>query len=612
MLLYGGAGEIPLSLWWSVLSRGLLFDAATSAYLLPAFLAGEALMPSRFRQTPWYSRLWALLFSFAIFLLLFLSASEVVFWDEFHTRFNFIALDYLIYTNEVVTNIWESYPVGWIVGVFALLSIAAGFFMGRRVASGQTRALARRERLTLLIVAVLLPVASAFGVQAGMMERHGNFFADELSGNGLFTLAAAARHNELDYDRFYATIPEDNAAAILKKLGVEWTDDLYRREHPHMDESDGRTLPFFLKRRPRNVVLISVESLSAKYVGVYGSQDGITPELDRLAKEGLMFAHVFATGTRTVRGLEALSLSTPPIPGQSIIRRPKNAHLASLGEMLHRQRFSVLFFYGGYSYFDNMRTFFRSNNYAVHDRTSLDREQISFENAWGVADEDLFNSALRVLDPLAAAKKPIFAHIMTTSNHRPFTYPDGRIDIPSPGRRRGAVRYTDYAIGRFIAEAQKRPWFRDTLFVIVADHCSSVAGKTELPVRDYQIPLIFYGPDIIKPGRVDRRVSQIDIAPTILDALGMAGDNNLFGKAVHEQTGPPRAFISNYQNLGYYKGDELIVLKPQQRIAAFHVDPASLESTPTDANPLLVEEAIAYYQTASRAFKSGKLELLWK
>ena len=108
---------------------------------------------------------------------------------------------------------------------------------------------------------------------------------------------------------------------------------------------------------------------------------------------------------------------------------------------------------------------------------------------------------------------------MTTSNHRPYTYPDGRIDIPSPGKRPGAVKYTDYAIGKFIEDAHAKPWFNDTLFVFIADHCAAVAGKSRLPVEKYHIPLIMYAPALLKPATFDLTMSQIDVVPTLLVAI---------------------------------------------------------------------------------------------
>jgi phosphoglycerol transferase MdoB-like AlkP superfamily enzyme len=198
---------------------------------------------------------------------------------------------------------------------------------------------------------------------------------------------------------------------------------------------------------------------------------------------------------------------------------------------------------------------------------------------------------------------------MTTSNHRPFTYPPGRIDIPSPGGRDGAVKYTDYAIGRFIEEARAKPWFKDTLFVIVADHCASAAGKTKLPVKGYRIPLIFYAPDMLPAGVYRKVMSQIDIPPTLLDVMHKKGDEHFFGDSLFEhEPMPARAFLSNYQELGYYKNDVLTVLLPRQKAEAFSVDPKTFAATPVPVDPVLLHEAIAFYQTGSRAFKQNLLK----
>jgi phosphoglycerol transferase MdoB-like AlkP superfamily enzyme len=310
-----------------------------------------------------------------------------------------------------------------------------------------------------------------------------------------------------------------------------------------------------------------------------------------------------------VRGLEALSLGTPPIPGQAIVRRPGNEHLATVGEILRRQGYDTFFIYGGYGYFDNMNAFSpatitRSSTAPISPRV---RWASRTSGAWPTNS----CSTTRWPSLIAAhgAGKPFLAHIMTTSNHRPYTYPDGRIDIPSPGGRNGAVKYTDYAIGRFIEQAKAKPWFADTLFVIVADHCASAAGKSKLPVPGYHIPLILYAPRLLPPGRNDRLVSQIDIPPTLLDVMGLPGDDHFFGKSLFEQShDAPRAFISNYQELGYLQEGHLTVLGPKKRVERLQVD-ANGNATSEAVDERARDEAVAYYQTAFKAFKDGELKL---
>ena len=589
-----------------VLALGICFDLATLAFTIAPCLLASALIPNRWRRSRVFVALgWVALWA-ASATLLFGAVAEITFWQEFSTRFNFIAVDYLVYTHEVIANIRESYPIAWMLTGIAAAALAVVLMLQQFVRlSVAPRTLLQRS--TLAALAIVLPVTSVVVTNVDQMHGSGNAYADELSGNGLYSLVAAFRRNELDYDRFYRTLPQVRADEILIGLGMEREGLSAALKLDEVEDPVLQRGP--IKRRPRNIVLISVESLSAEFLGAYGNKAGLTPNLDRLASEGLRFTRFFATGTRTVRSLEALSLGIPPVPGQSIVRRPGNEHLATVGELLEHEGYHTSFIYGGYGYFDNMNAYFSGNDYHIVDRSSFPSESVAFANAWGVADETLFANSVALLDKVNAAGQPFFTHIMTTSNHRPFTYPAGRIDIASPGGREGGVKYTDYAIGKFIEEARTRPWFDDTLFIITADHCAGAAGKTRLPMRSYLIPLIMYAPALVSPGLYTRVASQIDVPPTILDLLGTAGDDDqFFGQGLFEDEHlAPRSFVSNYQELGYYKEDVLTVLLPKQRIEAFRVDPVSLESTPIAPQQRLVDEAIAYYQTASRAFRSGKM-----
>ncbi len=609
LLFKTGTAQVPPALWPGIFALGLWFDLVVLAWLSAPVWLWRGLRGKWGTQPQGaFARgrrlLWCWL---AVSVLLFGALSEWTFWEEFSTRFNFIAVDYLIYTHEVIGNILESYPVGMLLGVVGLIGALVVWACRNRLLKPSP--LLPPRRWLLLGAAVALPVGTWFVADTDQMQFSDNTFANELAGNGLMTFAAAMRRNDLDYDRFYRTIPEDKAQRILADLGVQR--EIMKVENKTTngkDESfDPRRMPF--TRAPKNVVLISVESLSAEYLGSFGNKQNLTPELDRLAAEGMLFTQLYATGTRTVRGLDALTLGATPIPGQAIVRRPGNEHLATIGEILHRQGYATYFIYGGYGYFDNMNTYYAANNYQVVDRTDFSKESVGFENVWGVADEYLFDNTLTQLDKAHAAGKQFLAQVMTTSNHRPYTYPDGRIDIKSPGRREGGVKYTDYAIGHFIEHARSKPWFADTLFVIVADHCASAAGKTKLPVPGYHIPMILYAPKLLKATRHDRMVSQIDIPPTILDVLGVRGEEHFFGTSVFDQQGQtPRAFISNYQELGYLKNGQLVVLGPKRRVEVFAV---AVDGTASVAagNPVLEDEAVAWYQTAFREFKRGELTL---
>jgi len=585
----GGPGD-----WARVFGYGLAFDFVAALYLLTPAVLWLALMPQRLARTAVHRTLNWLAFSATVCGFLVLAVSEWLFWDEFGGRFNFIAVDYLLYTHEVAANVWQSYPIGKLLLALAALAGVVGFLLRRSLWHAAAAPLAWRSALVFLLAWGLAVGATLRWVGSDMKNFSARDAANDLAGNGLYEFFAANYRNELSYERHYAVLPPGEALGLVRAaLGVSAGEGVERHVVPPGPE------------RRLNVVLVSVESLGAEFLGAYDDRRGLTPNLDRLARESLWFSAVYATGNRTVRGLEALSLALPPTPGQSIVRRPGNEMLFSLGSVFEDKGYAVLFAYGGYGYFDNMNAFFEANNYRVVDRRDIPAARIEFENVWGVADEHLFGQVLDEIDREHAAGRPVFAHVMTTSNHRPYTYPPGRIDIPSGTGRDGAVKYSDYAIGRFLEAARQRPWFDDTLFVITADHGASARGTMRIPVDKYLIPLFIYSPKHVAARRVERLMSQIDIAPTLLGLLDFDYYSKFFGRDVLASPAESdRAFVANYQSLGYLRGDRLVLLSPKRKAEVFRADPRWNALEPV-SDPAALREAIAFYSAASFVFHNG-------
>ena len=532
----------------------------------------------------------------------FVGAAELVFWNEFSSRFNFIAVDYLVYTNEVIGNIRESYDLPLALSAVAAVALVLWALLVRALRRTLAVPAPVPFRRSAVGLWVLLAVAAGVGLDQRLTEFSADGRANELAGNGYFSFGHAFWRNEIDYGKFYKTMPAGEAAAALAAGLSPAPPQGSLRPYEREVRGEG-------PERRLNVVLVSVESLSAEFLGAFGNGRGLTPNLDRLAREGLLFTHLYATGTRTVRGLEALAMSVPPTPGHSIVKRPDNGGLFTIADVFRDKGYEALFVYGGYGYFDNMNAFFGGNGYTVVDRTALRADQIHYENIWGVADEDLFDLAVRELDRRHAEGKRFFAHVMTTSNHRPFTYPEGRIDIPSHTGRDGGVKYTDWAIGHLVEEARKRPWFDDTVFVVVADHTHRGRGRTDLPIENYHIPMIVWSPRHVQPGRVDTVASQIDVAPTLLGMLGFSYRSRFFGHDIlRDGAAHPRALMANYQTVGLYQDGLVVELKPNRRWRI--VDAETGEEKKLDAERgRLLAEAIGYYQIASDAYARGALKV---
>lgn len=599
---------------WTLLGTflcGLGFDTAAAAAITLPLVMYLTFVPRRVFAHPLQRVFLALCFYLGLYLLLFAAISEWFFWDEFGARFNFIAVDYLVYTHEVIGNIRESYPIPAILS--ALLCANSALFFGlwkwgglRMWMNNAARdASPFRSRIRWASGFMAVPVIFTAMLNNRMVPEFGNTFNQELAKNGLYSFAAEFRNNELNYDQFYDTVDTKLAFSRVRQLIVtsnaqfvsECASDITRR----IENKN--------KEKRWNVIQITVESLSAKFLGAFGNTENLTPNLDALARDGLLFTHFYATGNRTVRGMEALTLSVPPTPGQSIVKRPHNEDLFTLGSVFRSRGYDTAFIYGGFGYFDNMNYFFGGNGYKVIDREVVPKTEVTFANVWGACDEDAFRWALQEADASFARGKPFHQFIMTTSNHRPFTYPEGKIDLPPKiSGRRGGVKYTDYAIGKLMNEARGKPWFTNTIFVIVADHCAGSAGKTALPVEEYEIPLLIYNPSLIPSQRVEKVCSQIDLAPTILGLLNWSYTSRFFGEDIVKM--PPsaeRAFIANYQKLGYLRANGLEILEPVRKEHFYEYDSERGGLSARLSNTNMLADTVAYYQTASYLFRNGMM-----
>ena len=584
---------------------GLFFDTVAFSYFMVPFVIFLMFVTDNFFNSRFHKWFAYSTYFIAFYILLFNGVSEFFFWDEFGVRYNFIAVDYLVYTTEVLDNIWESYPIPFLVSVILVCDLAIIYLIFKKKllsVSLETKS-KTRNRMMIGVCLILLPVLSFLFVNFSWAEKTSNRYNNELSKNGIYSLFAAFLNNELDYETFYATRDNStNFQNLRKEIKTENSEfisneltDITRKVANNKGEE-----------KRYNVLFVTVESLSGEFLEYMGSKKGkLTPALDTLVNKSLLFTNFYAVGTRTIWGLEAVALSAPPKPGQSVIKRANSENMFSMGQLFKQRDYDLKFIYGGYGYFDNMNHFFENNGYNVVDRSLIPDNEVTFSNAWGICDQDLFSKVISEADLSYAAGKPFLSLAMTTSNHRPFTYPEGFVDIPSGTNREGAVKYCDYAIGELIRKASTKPWFNNTIIVIMADHCAGSAGQAELPFMEYQIPLIIYNPGLIQPQKVDKLSSQVDVAPTLFGILNWNYESKFFGKDILRMNPEEeRAFIANYQKLGFIKNNSLTILSPQQKVTSYKIDrfTGSIEKKELDND--IVNEAIMYYQSANYVHKN--------
>ena len=618
LLLLGYIQFVPNNIFYqyggSVEEIALYFFGAKTLCFAAMLFAGQ--WRKQVRNVLYFITLF--IYTFAIVMN---AVSEYFFWNEFGIRYNFIAVDYLIYTTEVIGNIMESYPVVPLFsGVFVVVLALTIFLYKKTIATLETIPNLKEKGL-FLGGYVALFLLSLWVTPKFDNIKSNNVFVQEIRANGVYKFYYAFTHSELDFFQFYPTLPEEEARSTFFSN--------FMIPYPGFGECGFRNfapireLPYPVEgeddEQHKNVVLISVESLSAEFMAAYGNTEGITPFLDSLAQKSIFLTNLYATGNRTVRGLEALTLCVPPTPGESIVKRKDNKNKFTTGSVFKSKGYSVKYLYGGYSYFDNMKDFFGGNGYDIIDRDNFTPEEITFANIWGVSDEDMARKAIKEMNAQAKIGKPFFNHWMTVSNHRPFTYPEGRIDIPGTAKsRQGGVKYTDYALKLFFELAKKESWFKDTVFVIVADHCASSAGRTELPLDRYRIPCLIYA-DFLEAEQIDKLASQIDVMPTVMGLLNFSYESKFLGQDIRTWYYQPRAYIATYRELGYLTPDTLSIIKPLREQIQYKIVPEAeqpkvelpifyqqLKVAQPDGK--LMKKCISAYETTYFLLKNGELD----
>jgi phosphoglycerol transferase MdoB-like AlkP superfamily enzyme len=413
-------------------------------------------------------------------------------------------------------------------------------------------------------------------------------------------LFAAALTHHLDYAAFYKTLPRDEAYQRVRRLlvqsGVKFDGQLDSiRRHVTGDPA-----------RPRlNMVIFLEESFGSEFWGCLGRKDSLTPEMDKLAaQEGMLFTNLYACGNRTVRGMEGVLSSFPPLPGDSIVKRNLSDNVETIARLLKRDDYATLFLYGGHGVFDGMRSFALRNGY---DRFIEQKhfEHPTFTTIWGVCDEDLYARSIEEFRELSQAGKPFFATILTVSNHKPYTYPKGRIpEDPDQKRRENAVKYCDYALGEFFRAAKKEAFWTNTIFAVVADHGARVYGSQSIPIHSYEIPLLIAGPAVVKgPSRIGQLGGSLDVGPTLLGLIGRRYETVFFGQDLLKcSPGEGRAWLNHNRDVGLVAADRLVVLGLMKSEEFYIGNPKLTEMQPLHSRGALEEEvaknAMAVYQVA--------------
>lgn len=608
---YGNEVQAPATEVWRAfaaglhrdLIAGLLFCIPITGWLL--LIGCQSFGKSWHRQSFWLG--------FFVFWIVevFLMAAEYFFFDEFRSRFNTVAIDYLLYPHEVFINIWESYPVSLVLAVCGALS-AVWVLIASRLFHPMWHCpagLRRRGVMFAGVASLCLLLGNTISLKGPRLSNER--LVNEFANNGVLSFAAAAWTHHLDYDAFYRTLPCEEAFERARKLLAE-----PGTEFVEAGASIRRKVAGDSSRPRLNVVIILEESLGSEFWGALGRKETLTPEMDRLASEaGMLFTNIYASGNRTVRGLEGVLSSFPPLPGESIVKRDLSANVETIARILKRDGYRSVFLYGGRGMFDGMRSFAVNNGW---DRFIEQKhfDHPTFSTIWGVCDGDLMTRSIAEFRALSQAGQPFLGTILSVSNHKPYTYPTGSIpDHPEDHCRENAVKYSDYALGQFFKAAQKEPFWTNTVFVVVADHGARVYGSQRIPIRSYEIPLLIVGPSVVKvPSRNPQLGCSLDVSPTILGLIGRPYETLFFGRDLLKS--PPscgRVLLHHNRDVGFYANARMVVLGLRKQVEYWGGDPKSTEPkvllAPTARELDMEKDCASLFQVADDLYLNRQYHL---
>jgi phosphoglycerol transferase MdoB-like AlkP superfamily enzyme len=555
----------------------------------------------------WFRFFMTMLWAVQIFSL----AAEFFFFDEFKSRFNPVAVDYLVYPREVFINIWDAYPVPAVVGGCIFLGALWMWLAGRLFKTMWTKPVWVGTRFLWFACALILFFSLSRTISLNSPQVSEDRTLNEIANDGAISFFAAAWTRNLDYPTFYKTLPRDEAYArvrqMLSSTNVTFTggaDDIARK------------ISGDLLRPKLNVVILLEESLGSEFWGSLGRKgETLTPEMDKLATtEGFLFDNIYASGNRTVRGMEGALSGFPPLPGDAIVHRDRSQNVETIARVLKRDGYDTMFLYGGHATFDNMKPYLLDNGFdQIVDEKDFPNP--SFANVWGVADEDLYKASIQQLRALSQTNKPFFATILSVSNHKPYTYPKGRIPENPNGKRENAVKYSDWCLGQFFQAAKQESFWTNTIFVVVADHGARVYGSQDIPIFSYEIPIVILGPVVVKkPERIHTLGGSLDVSPTILGLIGRPYETMFFGRdLIHDSAEGGFALLNHNRDIGMFAHNRMVVLGLQKKVEFYEGDPKvaeiQLKPQPTPEDLELEKNAEAIYQVADDLYMNRRYHL---
>jgi len=599
--------------------NGLRIDLSALGYLLilPAILHPWFMLSKHSKK---WLKVLKVIFFFIFICILFFELATPAFINEYGFRPNRLFIEYLAYPNEVMKMLFNGH-LFTLVLVFSLLILPCKplwQFLDKVITTKTSQNSISFKSAAMAFITLFVVLAlSARGtvghrpINPSLVYFSTDPLVNSLTLNSIYSVAHAFKQlgDEKNASKLYGKMNTEKVISLVQQATGLSPQAFANKAQPSL----ALRLPVY-QGKPKNLVIILEESLGAQYVSSLGGLP-LTPEINKLNNQGWAFKNLYATGTRSVRGIEAVITGFTPTPARAVVKLDKSQHgFFTIASLLAKHDYSTQFIYGGESHFDNMKSFFLGNGFVdIVDFKDIENPQ--FVGSWGASDEDLFNQADIELTKLQQSEKPFFSFIFSSSNHDPFEIPTGVVtpieytkaqlsqyDEKELSRHK-AIQYADYALGKFIAKAKKQPYWQDTIFLVVADHDARALGSDVVPIKNFHIPGVIL--NAAKQSFSDERVvSQIDLAPTLLSLMGISNYSPMLGHDLNNLNVPERAMMQYADNFAYMKNDEVTILQPEKEPMNFRYDFEEKTLTPKAQNQALSEIALAHALWGSLAYEN--------
>lgn len=553
--------------YWLSFMYGLKMDTMVASMLLIIPLIVLSFSPKAWAKV---SNIFLRVYFVLVFgFIIYIENATFPFFTQYDVRPNFKFVEYLEYPVEVFNMIIADYKLA--LGIaFIMIGLFVWFFWRKTKESFlpvlQQPLLKRALLFFPLAILLFIGIRSSFGHRPANISDamySSNRILNEVTKNSLYSVGYAYYANKKYETKVIKQYGEMSIVEVLQRmqnvLAIKGNDLNATSVFSRMEKTH------FPTEKKKNLVIFLQESLGYQFI-----TPQITPELLKLKKEGLWFNEAYSNGTRSVRGIAGVTAGFLAVPGKGVLKRTKSqSDFFTFSSLLQPLGYHTMFLYGGEARFDNMRSWFLGNgfNEVIEQKDYTDPK---FVATWGVSDEDLAAKGNTRFSALYKEGKPFAALMFSSSNHSPFDIPSGRVEALKKGEKcvENAIQYADYAIGKFFEEAKKMPYYKDTVFVVIADHNIRVYGDDVVPINMFHIPALIIA-EGLETNTYDRLASQPDVLATAIDLLGKDLKYPILGKSIFSDEKHDVVLMQFNESYALRIKDRVAVIRPRQAAKTF-------------------------------------------